>query len=54
MAQYVFLALAFMSLLIAANKDGKTTMETVSFLRIFLNIAVEIGLLYWGGFFNNM
>lgn len=49
--QIIYLLLAAISLLLAANKHGEERTPT-NFWDVLLAATIAIGLLWWGGFFN--
>lgn len=49
--QIIYLALTFIVLLVSANLHGKSKGVTVNLFMALIVHALNIGLLYWGGFF---
>jgi hypothetical protein len=50
----IYLALTFLGLGVAAEKSGKPRTGNHSFWATFLASLICCGLLYWGGFFNQV
>jgi hypothetical protein len=50
-AQIIYLVLAFIGLLLAANKHGKPK-KNYNFWHSFIAMCIVLSLLYWGGFFD--
>ena len=50
-AQIIILVMAFLSLLLAANKHGKER-ENHNFWYTLIDVIIETGIRYWGGFFD--
>ena len=50
--QIIYLVLVLIALLAAANSHGKMEKRPKSFWISLVSIAVQAGLMYWGGFFN--
>lgn len=49
--QIVYLSLTFITLLLSANLHGSPRKGTVNLFIALTVHALNIGLLYWGGFF---
>lgn len=51
-AKILVISLYIVSLMIAANQHGKDRTGKNNFWGSLIATALEIGLLWWGGFFN--
>ena len=51
-AQIIYLVLLFVGLLIEANQHGKDKKGKHNFFTSFIAMTIQIGLMYWGGFFD--
>lgn len=50
--QLIFLGWVILALGIVLAKNGQPRNDKYSFVASFISAAIQIGLLYWGGFFN--
>jgi hypothetical protein len=50
----IYLALTFLALGVVAEKSGKPRTGNHSFMTTLVSRLIFCGLLYWGGFFNQV